>query len=50
MMATRKEYVAPKVTVYGDVKEITKAGGPPQPVLDATYPTDPPTGTFPPLS
>lgn len=47
----KKEYKAPEVTVYGDVKEITKAGGPPSSNMDAVYPAaDPPYATFDPLS
>lgn len=47
----KKEYVAPTVTVYGDVKEITKAGGPPSSKFDAVYPdATPPYATFEPAS
>lgn len=47
----KKEYSAPAVTVYGDVKDITKSGGPPQTVFDATYPNaDPPYAEFPAIS
>ena len=47
----KKAYKAPEIQVYGDVKEITKSGGPPQTVFDATYPdANPPRVEFPPLS
>lgn len=47
----KKVYVAPAVAVYGDVKEITKSGGPPQAVFDAVYPNaTPPYAEFPAIS
>lgn len=47
----KKEYVAPVVTVYGDVKEITKSGGPPNANFDAIYPdATPPYAEFEPVS
>lgn len=38
----KKEYLAPTVTVYGDVKEITKANSMDPTRLDATFPAGTP--------
>ena len=47
----KKAYKAPEIQVYGDVKEITKSGGPPSTNYDATYPDAvPPRVEFAPLS
>ena len=36
----KKEYIAPVVTIYGDVKELTKSNSQTVTELDATYPAD----------